>query len=241
MPDGLIQQPMQQPVQQPMQAAQQPMQQPMQQSPQKPKRDYQANPPSQKDVDQIRMIKARATKLIHSKETSDKLLSMVNMDDTRRHPIESISAVSISILDRIDQQANQDGEPLDDFAKIHGGNIIVGEVISVLEAAGKIPEMNEDERALAVTHAIQTYSERLIASGDMTREELKQYANEGMAVSKDTGAIDMDTVMGKPTPTMSQNSLSTPEATSTQETSISDKKLPTMSERLASKGGLING
>ncbi len=217
MPDGLLDNP-QQPVQQPMQQPAQPAQQAQ-------RRDYKANPPNEQDELQMRKIVADAKKIIYSDKTKDKLLNMVNMETSNvKKPIEQIATASIIILDRIEGAAKKAGHDISDFAKINAGAAIVNEVISFLEHTGKVPQMSEDEKALAQADTMQKYSDRMIANGEITREELAGYTQDAINVTKKSGS--MDALYGTPQQEMQQE--------------VQAQQPKTMTEQLANGGGLLN-
>lgn len=250
-PKGLLQeQPQAQPQQgqPPVQQAQPPKRNPAQ-------RDYNIEPLGERDERQLRALKINAIKLIHSDKTRGRILEL--FEKTNDHPINKISQVSTSILNRIEQEARKDGDSIDNLVKIYGGNMIVGEVINLVEAAGKIRPMSEDEKTVALSKAVQDYTNQMIKDGEITREELKHYTNQGLSIAEQSGLIDMTKInrlkqeagiiprkpeVKRPV----QQAQPTQQAQPVQQAPASNVNDPfnpstTMSEQLNRRGGLLNG
>jgi hypothetical protein len=162
--------------------------------------------------------------------------------------------VSTSILNRIEQEARKDGDSIDNLVKIYGGNMIVGEVINLVEAAGKIRPMSEDEKTVALSKAVQDYTNQMIKDGEITREELKHYTNQGLSIAEQSGLIDMTKInrrkqeagMAPKKPEIKRPALPAQQAQPTQQAPASNVNDPfnpstTMSEQLNRRGGLLNG
>jgi len=197
-------------------------------------RDYNQNPLGPQDKDEYEKFVISAQKLIHSPQTRDTILKRIGV--SQEGPIADIADTVVLIVDRIDQQSAKDqGQPVDNAIKLQGANVVTGQVIEVAEAAGKIPQMSEDERAVAYSYAVQKYTDRMIARGETTREELQKYAQEAVAMGQKSGAIDMNRMKGAQGQPPAQA-----QAPATEGPDDPMRPRETMSQKLA-KGGLLNG
>lgn len=264
-PKGLLQGQPQQRQGQPQQAQQGPPQQPQQGQPQQERpqrnpaqRDYNVEPLGDRDEKQLRALKVNALKLIHSDKTRERILSAFDKADD--HPINKISRISTSILNRIEGQARKDGDSIDNAVKIYGGNLIVGEVINLAEAAGKIKPMNDDEKTVALSKAVQDYTNQMIRDGEITREELKKYTNQSLSIAEQSGQLDMTKINRRKqeagvSPKRPEKQVQRPaqgQAPQVQAPQVQAPVQPqkvndpfnpstTMSEQLNRRGGLLNG
>lgn len=194
-----------------------------------PQRDYRQNPLGPQDAQSLEMFNISATKLIHSSETRDKVLKRIGI--SQKGPIDDIAELSIVIVDRIDQQIIKDtGQPVDNAVKIQGANSVVGQIIEIAEASGKVPKFNEDEKAVAYTYAVQKYTDRMIQRGEITKEELTQYTQEAEQLGQQLQGGGETAPMAD---TASAPVTEQPAESPTQPTQ-------TMSQKLA-QGGILDG
>lgn len=194
-------------------------------------RDYNANPLGEADKLEFEKFIVSAQKLIHSPQTRDTVLKRIGVSE--QGPIGDISDTVILITDRIDQQMMKDqGKPVDDAVKIQGANVVTGQIIEIAESAGKIPKMSDDEKAVAYTYAVQKYTDRMIARGEITRGELQQYAQQATAAGEKAGQLN---------PGRMKSAMNTPAASASSPAPAQDPMRPTetMSQKLA-KGGLLD-
>ena len=232
--------------QQPVQGGQAPVQ-PQQGQPQQGppgKRNYDTNPPNEEDQAQLDKFQINIIKMIHSEGMTEKLVNMIKDPNLKKHPVDKISDVALMMMMKMDDQAKKDGKPLDDLVKIQGGAELVSELISVLEAKKAIPKTNDDEKALILSHATQKYSNDLVRRGEISQDELKHYANQGMSAANQSGSINMDKIQGKRNLAQDTEDL---KAGSRAEEVAPNTSQPTMTQRLVDgtagkpQGGLLNG
>lgn len=200
-------------------------------------RDYNLNPLGPGDAEALDMFIVSAQKLIHSPQSRDSILNRIGVSS--RGPIDDISDTVVTLVDRIDQQATKDtGRKVDNAVKIQGANAIAGEVISVAEAAGKIPQMSEEEKAVTYSHAVQKYTKRMVDRGEITNEELARYAQEAKGIAEQKGDLNPQKIDKVQTAATAQ----APAAGSTpgRKAPIGGGAKP-MSEILAERGGLLDG
>ena len=167
--------------------------QPVPGQPRQQKRNYNENPLGEADQDALEMFAVSAQKLIHSPQTRDVILNRIGISE--QGPIDDISDTVLVIVDRIDKQAVQEqGQPVDDAVKLQGANIVTGQIIEVAEAAGKIPKMNDDEKAVTYSYAVQKYTDRMIQRGEITKQELSQHAQTATQTAQEAGQLDVNKV-----------------------------------------------
>lgn len=169
-------------------------QQPVPAGGKQPARDWTADPFNEADAEQLEKMETMAIKLLHSPQSRQTVLQRIGVSD--KGPLDDMSDMTVMLVDRIDQEEKkQNGKGLEDNVKILGANAVVGGLIEVAEAAGKVPELSEDERGVVYSHAIQKYLQRMLKRGEITATELEMYANE--AAMKATNNPDIDFDMGK--------------------------------------------
>ena len=196
-------------------------------------RDYKQNPLGPEDEAELEKFIIDAQKLIHSPQSRDTVLGRIGKSE--KGPLDDISDLTVLLVDRIDQRSvKETGRKVDDAVKIQGANVVTGEIINISEAAGKIPKLSDDEKAVAFSHAVQKYTNRMVEKGDITREELAKYAQQAKNAGVEKGDINLKKME---------------QAGAAQQQGQTDK--PTgdpvtggarpMSEVLAERGGLLNG
>jgi len=138
-------------------------------------RDYQGNPITQKDMDEVDKFSILASKLIHAPETRDKVLGRIK---GQAHPYDEIADASLVVIDRIERLGQTEGTPWDQAVKLLGGINVVGQVINLAAAAGKIPnEIPDKDRQVILAQTVQKYYKQKIASGEMTKEQAARDAH----------------------------------------------------------------
>jgi hypothetical protein len=140
-----------------------------------PERDYDANPLGEQDMEQLNQFTIMATKLIHNPQTRDKILGRIKGVE---HPYDEIADASLIVMNRLEQEAQKTGQPWDKAIKLMGGMEVVGQVIEVATAAGKIPEdVPEEDKRIILGQAVQKYYQQKLATGEITKEEAARDAH----------------------------------------------------------------
>jgi len=131
----------------------------------------QVDPKIQEECD---IFVTNGIQIIHDEKVSDNLIRQIKGN---KDPIEAIAQATLSVVGRLEESAAQNGMKISDAAKIHGSNQLMGEVISVAEAAGMQP-LNEEQRYQAFSLAVSKYIDKAVKSGKMTKEQLMQMSQE---------------------------------------------------------------
>lgn len=112
--------------------------------------------------------------IIHSEEMSKTILTKVqNYPD----PLKAIAELTVSLVQRLKESAASNGQNLGDTVIVHGGNILMGEIMKVLEAAGMEP-LTEKQKVSCWQLAVSQYLDSAVKSGEMTKEDLIAQANQ---------------------------------------------------------------
>lgn len=131
----------------------------------------QVDPKIQEECD---IFVTNGIQIIHDEKVSNNLIQQIKAN---KDPIEGIAQATLSIVERLEESAAQSGMKISDAAKIHGSNQLMGEIITLAEAAGMQP-LNEEQRYQAFSFAISKYIDNAVRSGKMTKEQLGQMSLE---------------------------------------------------------------
>lgn len=152
-------------------------------------RDYQANPINQEDMDNVNKFTIMATKVIHTPQTREKILGRIK---GVQHPYDEIADASLVVMNRIEQEAQKEGQPWDQAVKLMGGTSIVEQVVELASAAGKIPpEIPEDDKKIILGQAVQKYYQQKISSGEMTKQQAAEEAHMAAQVQAQMSGQDI--------------------------------------------------
>lgn len=208
-------------------------------------RDYASNPLNDEDMGNVNKFIAMATKVIHSPETQDKVLGRIK---GTQHPYSEIADAAVVVMERVEQEGLKNGQPWDQAVKLMGGTNIVGQVIELAGAAGKIPqEVPEEDFRVILAQAIQQYTKKKIATGEMTQEQAARDAHIAAQTQAKMQGADTTKVNQQLSATQTAGnrvSSARDPAPLSAPAPAADPMRPetTMKEVLATKGGgLING
>jgi len=134
-------------------------------------RDYDSDPPNEQDEALLDRMTTRGMKLVHSPESKKAVLHLIQQSE---HPIEGIANVATLLMERIENQHDEEGDPLNDLVRLQGGNILVGEIISLAEGMEVVPPMDEKEKEIALAQAVQEYVKKEISMGHRDPQQLEQ-------------------------------------------------------------------
>ena len=135
----------------------------------------QMSPKMQKQFD---MFVINGLNIIHDDEMAQSILSKVmNQGD----PIGAIAELTVNIVLRIIESAEQKGLKLAKDIIVHGGNILMGEIINLAESAG-MQKLTQEERLACWQMAVSMFIDTSVKSGKMSKEQLIHEAH----VAKDT-------------------------------------------------------
>jgi len=174
---GILQEQTQQQPQQAPMPQQPPQQAPMPQQPQGMMAQQQQGPqqevPAQEAHDKFVI---NGMKILHSPEVSDKIINRIKgSDDT----VKVVGESAIDIVMRLEQSAGENQFPITANTIVNGLNAIVGEVITLAEAAGASP-LSDEQKYQAYSWALGKYLDQGVKSGKITQEQLVQLGQEAM-------------------------------------------------------------
>ena len=133
--------------------------------------------------EQYDMFVINSMNIIHKPEVSETLLILLSKGGD---PIQTFADKTVDIVNRLAKSAIEAGTELAPDVLLHGGNAVLGELITVAEAAGMEP-LDEDQKAEALQHASAQFLDDSVSSGAMSKETLADLGQqaEGSTVGKD--------------------------------------------------------
>lgn len=129
------------------------------------------------EQDQYDMFVANGISLIHDPKISEGLIKRVA---GAADPVDAIARVTLDIVQRLESSAQKNGMELSPTTLAHGANDLMGEVITLAEAAGMQP-LNDEQRHQAYSLATALYLDSAVKSGKITPEQLQQMGQEASA------------------------------------------------------------
>ena len=129
------------------------------------------------DPEEMDMFIANGMKLIHTPNVSDVLIEKVVKSQDKE---KALAEATLAIVSRIEKSAEAAGRELSLGTISNGGNVLLGELISLAEAAG-MEKMTDEDKYKAFSFAVSKYIEEAVQSGKMTKEQLMAYAKEAGA------------------------------------------------------------
>jgi len=131
----------------------------------------QMNPQQQEHFD---IFVTNAMKIIHTKSVTESILGRLSASND---PIQGLAELTVDIVNRLVDSAAENKLKLSYDVIVHGGNIVLGEIISVAEAAG-IEPLTEEQKAKAFQIATALFIDGAVKSGKITPEELTQMGQQ---------------------------------------------------------------
>ena len=129
------------------------------------------------EQDQYDMFVANGISLIHDPKISEGLIKRVaNAAD----PVDAIARVTLDIVQRLESSAQKNGMELSPTTLAHGANDLMGEVITLAEAAGMQP-LTDEQKHQAFSLATALYLDSAVKEGKITPEQLQQMGQEASA------------------------------------------------------------
>jgi hypothetical protein len=121
-------------------------------------------------------IVTRGLELIHVPQTRDQVINALK---TSPNPVQGVADQTVALIQRIDSLSRQEGKEINMEAKLFGGKELVDEIAELSEAAGA-GALDDDDKDLATTVAVQDYLKGEIKAGRVDPEELKAVMTEQM-------------------------------------------------------------
>lgn len=122
--------------------------------------------PKQQEIFDIAV--SNAVSIIHNEKTTEAMLRQIT---SGADIIDEIAKVALGVITRIEQSASDNGVQIDESMKTDAANIIVGEIIGVVEAAG-IEKLNDDQRYQAFAMTVSSYIDNAVNTGKLSKEQL---------------------------------------------------------------------
>jgi hypothetical protein len=130
--------------------------------------------PAEQDQSQYDVFVATGMSIIYDTKTSEKLIQQItNSPD----PIEAIAIATLNIVERVEASAAKNKIKIKDAVLLEGSNVLMGEIISMVEATGMEP-LTDEQKYQAFALATSKYLQGAVNSGKMAPEQLKQMGQE---------------------------------------------------------------
>jgi GH24 family phage-related lysozyme (muramidase) len=144
----------------------------------KGKEDYFANSEkSEKAVEaDYRTMVAKGMKLIHGKESRQNMLQALNS----RNPVDAVANITYNVIARIDAALMKANKTISDEVKAVAANNLMGQILEVGEASGVV-NLDDNEKELAFSLAIQKYTDAEIKAGRMNKEMFAEETGRSVA------------------------------------------------------------
>ena len=126
---------------------------------------------NQKAFDQFAI---NSLKILHSPKVTDTIINRVVKAEDK---VDAIGEIALDIINRLEKDAQKRNFKVTANTVIHGANTIVGDIISIAEAAGMEP-LNDEQRYQALSWTMSNYINNAVKSGQISKEELIQLGQE---------------------------------------------------------------
>lgn len=124
--------------------------------------------------DQFDAFVANGLRMIYSDKVGDNIVkSIIGSDD----PVKGVADATLMIVQRLESAMSKHKFQIGDTAKVHGANILMGEIITMAETGGLEP-LSEDQRLECWTTALAQYLDEAISSGKITPEQLQEMSQQ---------------------------------------------------------------
>jgi len=212
-----------------------------------PERDYEQNPLNEHDKDNIDKFYVMATKLIHTPQTRDAVLSRIKGMDS---PHQEIADAAYGVINRVIQEGKKEKKPFDPAVLIVGGTDVVSQVTELALAAGKIKvKPTEQDMKIIAGKVVQKYYKERLATGEITKEQAARDAHAAASAQAAGAGHDTSDVAQRAAATQQMKSaainapkvgLSDPNGLQAPQPNDPFKPKATMKETLATgQGGLL--
>ena len=214
-----------------------------------PERDYEANPLNEEDKDNLDKFRITATKLIHSPQTSPKILARIK---GQQDPHTEVADAAYGVITRIIQQGKKEKRPYDKAVLLAGGVDVVSQILELASAAHKLPaEPNEQDAKIIAGKVVQRYYKERMATGEISKEQAARDAQiaaaaqakaQGDDVSETAQRVNATQEMKGAAVNAPKKGLSDPNGLQAPQEQNPFNPTATMKETLATgQGGLLNG
>jgi len=130
--------------------------------------------PDAKTQELFDMFLLNGMELIYDENQAKSMLPRLSSGDD---PTKVMAELLVDIVSRVTSSASAAGKKIPPEIVLHGGNVLFGEMLKVLEAAGMEP-MNEEQKTAVWQMASSIYIDNAVQSGEMTEQELMALSQE---------------------------------------------------------------
>lgn len=122
----------------------------------------------QKTQEQIDIFISNGMMMIHNSKVSDGILSKILKDPDR---IKAIAEAIVLIINHLADSAAKNGQALTNETLVFGSNFLLGELISLAEAAG-MQKLNEAQKAEVLQRGVGMFIDDAVKQGRITKDQL---------------------------------------------------------------------
>lgn len=140
------------------------------------------------DQKEFDIFLANGIKMVHTENISDRIISAVA---DSKNPVQAIADVTLNIVSRLEQSAEAKGKKLSFIVLAYGANVLMGEIITIAEAAG-MKKLTKPEKYQAMSLATGKYLDNAVKTGKMTKEELAQLGEEAAGTEMGQKILNYD-------------------------------------------------
>lgn len=123
---------------------------------------------NQLNQEELDIFVANGLKLVHDPKVSDTLITSITK---AQDPVKAIADATLNVVGRLEQSSQQAGKKLSLTTLAYGANYVMGEIITVAEAAG-LEKMDDQTKYHAYSLAVAKYLDTAVKTGKMTKEEV---------------------------------------------------------------------
>lgn len=140
------------------------------------------------DQKEFDIFLANGIKMVHSEKISDLIIAQVA---DSKNPVQAIADVTLNIVGRLEQSAEAKGKKVSYAILVHGANALMGEVITIAEAAG-MKKLTKPQKYQALSLATGKYLDNAVKTGKITKEELAAMGEEAAGTEAGQKILNYD-------------------------------------------------
>lgn len=122
----------------------------------------------QKTQQEFDIFIANGMQILHSEQVTNSFLNKILKNENK---LEAIATVVVDLTSKLAESASGNGVGLSNSTLVHGANFLLGEVVSVAEAAG-MQALTDEQKTEAYQRAVGMYLDGAVKSGKVSKEQL---------------------------------------------------------------------
>jgi len=134
-------------------------------------RQAQGQQPSPEQQDQHKILVSGAIRLMHGKARDDIIKSLGAGD-----PVQTVANEAVKIIERLEHEATQAGNPVDPRVLLGGAQEIIENVIELGVTAGAIEQMGDSQKIEVAKYAAGLYMQNAQQSGKVSQQDMQALA-----------------------------------------------------------------